>query len=72
MEALVHIVARSTQFSGADTIDKRGGQVVVVMSEKADMKETSLWDLGDFNGAIEKTKRRTRRTLEKGGGGGGG
>ena len=63
--ALVHIVTRSTKFSGNDSICNKEGKLVVVESPSANMRKTSLWNLGDFDDASASTFERTKCKLKE-------
>ena len=63
--SFVHVVSRSTQFSGSDSISKqeRKANLVVVRSPSANMFKTSLMNMGDFEDAKATTRSITKRAV---------
>ena len=59
--ALVHLIGRSSPFSGNDSIDTLGENVVVVQSPKS---RASLWNLNGYDIQFEAAKERALRELK--------
>jgi len=57
--ALVHLISRSSPFSGGDAIDRCGERDLhVVRSGKVRFREANLWDLGDFSGMMARSRSK--------------
>ena len=65
--SFVHVVSRSTQFSGSDSISKqeRKANLIVVRSPSANMFKTSLINMGDFDEAKAVTRSNTERAVRE-------